>query len=118
MLRNDLYHLLSMESREDGFQAWIALHPDSAIYAAHFRGMPVTPGACLLQMACELVSEAAGRPLDVQEAADIRFLKPVIPGQTDGLCFTFSQDQTDPVRWNVQVLDGETCCARMKILLG
>lgn len=117
MLRNELYHLLSLEAREDGFEARIALQPESAIYAAHFKGMPVTPGACLVQMACELASEAAGRPLDVREAADIRFLQPVLPGQTAGLSFRLTQDPADPSRWAVQVLDGETLCARMKLTL-
>ena len=115
MLRDDLYEITASETSGGVFVYRVALLPESAIYAAHFKGMPVTPGACLVQMAAELASAATGRKLEVSEASDIRFLHPVTPGEISSLDFRLVPDAADPARWSVQVLSGETLCARMKL---
>ena len=119
MLQNDLYRLVSVTGSDGEWEARIDLCPESAIYAAHFKGMPVTPGACLVEMACELASEAAGEDLDVCEAADIRFLRPILPDRTTSLAFRLERPAPGlPASWSVQILDGEDLCARMKLILG
>ena len=118
MQQNDLYRLLSVTGADGSWEARIALCPESVIYAAHFKGMPVTPGACLVQMACELASEATGERLDVCEASDIRFLSPILPDRTTGLTFKLERPAPgSPAPWIVQILDGDALCARMKITL-
>jgi len=118
MLRNDLYRLLSVTGSDGNYEARIKLCPESAIYAAHFKEMPVTPGACLVEMACELASEASGVKLDVSEASDIRFLIPVLPDRTETLTFRLERtEESRPALWNVRILDGEQLCARMKLTL-
>lgn len=115
MLQNLLY---TVESQSQG-NVRIRLLPESPIYAAHFKGMPVTPGACLIQIACELISAETGKVLDIEEASDVRFVHPVLPNETTELTYQFSRpfpvDQPD--FWTVHVLSGETLCARMKITL-
>lgn len=115
MLQDYLYTLKQLSATS----ASIALLPDSPIYAAHFKGMPVTPGACLIQMACELVSACTGKALDVEEASDIRFVHPVIPSEITELEFQFIRPLPDeqPDHWSVQVLSGDTLCSRMKLVL-
>ena len=119
MLRNELFQLVKMDASAGGGKALVKLLPESAIYAAHFKGMPVTPGACLIQIACELVSEVRGEKLDVAEASDIRFVNPVLPDQISELEYEFSRPLPveDPDLWSVHVLAGETLCARMKLTL-
>lgn len=115
MLRDNLYTLLSTQSDAGSFTAQVRLLPESEIYAAHFRGMSVTPGACLVQMACEMASLQSGEMLDVAEAADIRFLHPVLPDKIREL--TLRLERGEGGLWNVQILSGETLCARMKLML-
>lgn len=118
MLQNDLYRLLAVTGADGSYEASIELCPESPIYAAHFKGMPVTPGACLVQMACELASEATGAKLDLCEASDIRFLSPVLPDRTCRLAFKLERlAPGTPAPWTVQILDGDQLCARMKITL-
>jgi len=116
MLCHQLYTIQSLAAEGCGGTAEVRLLPDSAIYAAHFRGMPVTPGACLVQMACELASRIAGRSLDVTEASDIRFLHAILPGEIQELQFRF-ECNPDTDQWMVQVFSGELLCARMKMTL-
>ena len=115
MLRNDLYELMEIRPTEKGGQARVRLLPESAIYAAHFKGFPVTPGACLVEMACELAAECFGGATDVREAADIRFLKPVVPGELNELSFELEGTAGGPC--NVRILGGGELCAKMKLIL-
>lgn len=115
MLKDYLY---TLESVSDTL-ARIRLLPDSPIYAAHFKGMPVTPGACIIQMACELVGESLGQRLDVEEASDIRFVHPVLPSEITELEFQFARPlpEAQPDVWSVHVVSGDTLCSRMKLTL-
>lgn len=116
MLCDNLYSLLSLETTQQGCLAQIRLLPESPIYAAHFKGMPVTPGACLVEMATELASRGTGRPLDVAESPDIRFLHPILPGETTEMTVQLEGDPATDL-WSVQFSAGETLCARMKLVL-
>ena len=115
MLKDYLYTVQLISSTS----ARIRLLPDSPIYAAHFKGMPVTPGACLIQMACELVGASCGCTFDVEEASDIRFVHPVLPDEITELEFQYSRPfpLEQPDVWSVHILAGDTLCARMKFTL-
>lgn len=115
MLRDYLYTVQFISA----ISARVSLLPESPIYAAHFKGMPVTPGACIIEMACELVSASVGRTLDVEEASDIRFVHPILPSEITELEFQYSRPQPvdQPDVWSVHVVSGDTLCARMKLTL-
>ena len=115
MLQDYLY---TLEHVTDA-SARVRLLPESPIYAAHFKGMPVTPGACIIQMACELVGTSIGKTLDVEEASDIRFVHPVLPSEITELEFRYSRPlpEEQPDVWAVQVVSGDILCSRMKLTL-
>ena len=119
MLRNELSQLLLLSGSDGNYEARVRLLQESAVYAAHFPGMPVTPGACLVEMAVELASEAAGACLDVCGAPDIRFLQVILPDGTDELLFQLEEmlPAEASALWAVHVYEAETLCARMKLQL-
>ena len=51
-LEGEIYRVVSRTER----QACVDFLPESRIYAAHFPGHPITPGAVLVRMAAELSS--------------------------------------------------------------
>ena len=57
MLRGILYEIV----QADDLGATVRLLPESAVYAGHFPGYPITPGVCLVQIALELIAEMAGQ---------------------------------------------------------
>lgn len=71
----DLFELLG----RDGDTFRIGLRAESAVYAAHFPGRPVTPGACLVELCCQLAERVAGRALVLEVAPNAKFLRPVTP---------------------------------------
>ena len=54
ILKNDFYHIAQASVDLPRATYEIALNAQHFIYQAHFPGEPITPGVCILQMACEL----------------------------------------------------------------
>ena len=65
------------ESREASYTIrFNASHP---IFAGHFPGHPIVPGACLIQIAEELVSEHLGQTIHFSAIRNLKFRQPVTP---------------------------------------
>ena len=78
-LLDNLYHITAQttlpEGEGGGAVFRIALHPDSAIYRAHFPGRPITPGACMIQIVEELARQYfADATLYVRSITNLKFL--------------------------------------------
>jgi 3-hydroxyacyl-[acyl-carrier-protein] dehydratase len=113
MLRGILYELVSA----DATGATIRLLPESPVYQGHFPGYPITPGVCLVEIALELMGEMAyqvGHDGKVQlvAAKNIKFMNPVLPTETTELRFNIAGEGDGRT---VDILSGETLCARMSL---
>ena len=60
------------------------------IYQAHFPDNPITPGACLLQIAGELLQRKLGRPLFLKSSKNVKYLNVLIPAEDKEVRFVFS----------------------------
>ena len=87
---DNLFHIESIEDSENGFTALLCCNPNHLIYQAHFPGNPITPGACLLQTACEVLQRKLGRPLYLKASKNIKYLNVLIPSEGKEVCFVFS----------------------------
>lgn len=75
LLRNSLYHIVA--SSEVGYTIrFDASHP---VFAGHFPGHPIVPGACLVQIAEELLSEQVGHTERFTAIRNLKFRQPVTP---------------------------------------
>ena len=108
MLRGVLYETVS----SDAAGAVIRLLPESPVYQGHFPGYPITPGVCLVEIALELLSEQAGRPLRLTAAKNIKFISPVFPADGDNLRFNIEGAGES---WSVEVYNGEVLSAKMSL---
>lgn len=70
-LRNSLY-----TTEGDGIIRFNASHP---IFGGHFPGHPIVPGACLIQIAEELLTEQTGRSTRFTAIRNLKFRQPVTP---------------------------------------
>ena len=102
-LEGEIYRVITREP----LRVTVDFLPQSGIYAAHFPGHPITPGAVLVRMAAEMLSGAR-----ISGARDIRFLSPVPPDAT-GVTFAFEPLGTEG--WSVQISCGETVYAIMRL---
>ncbi|MGP1678703.1 MAG: 3-hydroxyacyl-ACP dehydratase FabZ family protein [Burkholderiales bacterium] len=53
---------------------------DHPVFAGHFPGTPIVPGAMLLDSALHAIAAATGIALDTCEISSVKFLSPAYPG--------------------------------------
>lgn len=119
-----LYTPLKASLHEDGgtrvgtFR--IALHAASPIYAAHFPGRPITPAACLLQMADECARSIlpclAGSVL--ARVQNMKLPAPLSPTATPVVGLSVKAvPQTGHTAWRVgaEFSDGDNLFAKMTL---
>lgn len=103
-LEGEIYRVISRTER----QVVVDFVPESRIYAAHFPGHPITPGAVLVRMAGELLQG------DILDAKEIRFLNPVPPG-AHGVVFSF--EPSEDGQWSLVISGGDTVYAKMRLIV-
>lgn len=87
---DDLFILQSTQVTDKGFMARLRCNPDHPVYRAHFPGHPITPGACLLKTAGEVLQQQVGHLLYLKASKNIKYLSPLFPAEGKELRFVFS----------------------------
>lgn len=78
-LKDNLYTVVE-SGKIGGNQSFIImLNQSCPIYIAHFPGMPITPGVCILQIVEELLAELIGCPLRLCAIKTAKFLSVLRP---------------------------------------
>jgi 3-hydroxyacyl-[acyl-carrier-protein] dehydratase len=118
ILKNNLYTALRTETRDGRLCYDLRLLPDSLIYQAHFPGEPITPGVCIIQMACELLQDHLGRPLQLTTVKNVKFLSVISPLETPELTYVFDKVQSDDttIRTQITVRSSETEFAKLSLI--
>ena len=113
MLQGILYETIAV----DAAGATIRLLPESPVYQGHFPRYPITPGVCLVEIALELIAEMAGQAghdekVRLVGAKNIKFTSPIIPVEGMELRFNLGGEGSERT---VEILSGETLCAKMSL---
>ena len=87
---DDLFIIKSTEETETGFVARLCCNPAHPVYRAHFPGNPITPGACLLKTAGEVLQQKTGHPLYLKSSKNIKYLSLLVPEAGKEVRFEFS----------------------------
>lgn len=96
LLRNSLYYIVESretesESREAEYRVCFdASHP---IFAGHFPGHPIVPGACLIQIAEELLATLLGQKVRFTSVRNLKFRQPVLPDQEVTITILLAKEQ-------------------------
>lgn len=87
---DNLFILESFDDTDTGFTAKLRCNPAHPVYQSHFPGNPITPGACLLKTAGEVLQQKLSRPLYLKASKNIKYLNLLIPEEGKEVCFNFS----------------------------
>ena len=114
---DNLFIPQSMKDTADGFEAVVRCNPSHPVYQVHFPGNPITPGACLLQLAGDLMRQKTGRPLYLKSSKNIKFLSILTPEQGKEVRFVFSHLVESETECRVQVVitDEQTVFSKMSL---
>jgi 3-hydroxyacyl-[acyl-carrier-protein] dehydratase len=88
-LRNSLYYLLGSDESEYTIR-FDASHP---IFAGHFPGHPIVPGACLVQIAEELLAAFGEQKVRFTSVRNLEFRQPVLPDQEVTITILLAKEQ-------------------------
>ena len=114
---DNLFHIESIEEAENGFTALLCCNPEHLIYQAYFPGNPITPGACLLQTACELLQHKLGRPLFLKASKNVKYLNVLVPAEGKEVRFTFSNLVESETECKAQVVIADEASVYTKMSL-
>lgn len=107
----------SITDTENGFTAVLRCSPRHLIYQAHFPGNPITPGACLLQTASELLQRKLDRPLFLKASKNIKYLNVLVPAECKEVHFTFSNLVENETECKAQVVIADEASVYTKMSL-
>lgn len=115
-LLNNLFRITDSESADATTSRYrIELCSDSPIYKAHFPGMPVTPGVCIVQMAVELFEHATGLQLQLQAIKNAKFIAVMSPNDATaiGCSLTVGSATDTTISAQTVMTNGSTTYAKL-----
>jgi len=114
MLRQPLFKISSINRREGQINADLQIDQQNEIFAGHFPDQPVVPGACMLQIVKEVLSDTLNANSGMVRAANIKFLSLVEPSAgTLQLNITYQQGDSD-FKINAILSSGDTACMKLQ----
>ena len=137
-LLNHLYSIDTIAQSDEGIICTIRLIAGSPIYKAHFPMQPITPGACIVQMAVEMyeefqvssTSEAAEpitgfkfqvsplKNIDIVKVKSAKFLHAMIPGDDRVFRYLVKQKASDhgDIQLQVAVTSDDVTYAKLSLV--
>lgn len=119
MLLNRYFTINSVERHEEGTVFRVTLNPDHEIYKGHFRGNPISPGVCTVEMVKECAQQIADAPLSFANIKNCRFISLLTPASEEELQILVSLTESEEgyaIKANVDgqeqaylTLSGELC---------
>lgn len=127
-LLNHLYSIDTIAQSDEGIICTIRLIAGSPIYKAHFPMQPITPGACIVQMAVEMYEEfqASGfkfqvspiKNIDIVKVKSAKFLHAMIPGDDRVFRYLIKQKASDhgDIQLQVAVTSDDVTYAKLSLV--
>lgn len=117
-LQNSLFTVLSHTVTENRHDFNIRLDAEHFIYKAHFPGEPITPGVCIMQIALELMEEAAEKKLEVKCVKNVKFLRIITPQEVTEVCYSLQKltIEENMVKCQITVSAGTDVYAKLSLI--
>ena len=114
----EMFMLECLKETENGLEGRLLVNPSHAVYKAHFPSQPVTPGACMLQLAGEVLSEYMQCSLYLKAVKNAKFMSLLIPEAGKRVvCEYLSVERTETeCRTQIVVRGEETVYAKFSLI--
>ena len=109
-INNDLFSIEEIFQEDGLIKATLGINSDSEILKGHFPGHPVVPGACMLQVAKEVLENVLQTPLRLKKADQLKFTAMIDPGNTlyVELDISYKQIDDDIITVNAKLNNADT----------
>lgn len=117
-LIDNLYTITKFDSEARAFE--LHLNPECLIYKAHFPGMPITPGVCIIGIASELLEVLLEQQIQLDEVINAKFIATINPLEKPDVTFTFNKliidNDQQTVKINVVATAQTIVCSKLSLL--
>ncbi len=114
---DNLFIIKSIGETETGFTVLVECNPDHPVYRAHFPGNHITPGACLLKTAGEILGQKIGKPLFLKRSKNLKYINVLIPADGKAVEYAFSHLVETESECKVQVVVADETAVYSKMSL-
>ena len=107
---NDLFSIEKIIHDDGSIKAILGINADSEILKGHFPGHPVVPGACMLQIAKEVLESVLKTLLRLKKADQLKFMTMIDPVNTPRveLDITYKYQDDSGIIANAKLSNPET----------
>ncbi len=77
--KSGLYQIVESQKSQDKSLYVLRFNPEHPIFAGHFPGQPIVPGACLVQIAEDLLSDMLGHAVRFNSVTNLKFRQAITP---------------------------------------
>jgi 3-hydroxyacyl-[acyl-carrier-protein] dehydratase len=95
ILLNNLYTIVARDSSDSKISYDIKLDANHFIYQVHFPNEPITPGACIIQIAKELLEDYFAKQMKIYLIKNVKFLSVISPITTPQISCIFDKITTE-----------------------
>jgi 3-hydroxyacyl-[acyl-carrier-protein] dehydratase len=99
---------------EGAITAYLSINKDSEIFHGHFPGQPVVPGACMLQLAKDVLEMALNCPLLLKKAGHLKFISIIDPRIAQTIQLYVSYTFTHDIAVTAQLHCNKTVCFKFQ----
>ena len=92
--------LLRMERTDDRYVLHLHIPEDLYYFDGHFPQISIVAGVCQLKWVIDYIQTYTGETVQVSALEDVKFLRPLFPGQSCVLELTYVPH---PARWRYQI---------------
>jgi 3-hydroxyacyl-[acyl-carrier-protein] dehydratase len=113
---NDIFIIEALQHNAGQIIVHLSLNKTCPIFNGHFPGQPVVPGACMVQLVKDVLTESLGMELMIQKAANIKFIQMIIPGDnsTLQLILTYKTVNDDGISAKAVITSANVTCFKMQ----
>lgn len=108
------YRILSQAIGDNSAEFTIELCDDCPVYAGHFPGNPIAPGACNIEMVRECASIALNRDVRIAEIKLCKFLRIIRPSSNETLSLSL-KFESNKLKTTVSV--GEELAIQLNMII-
>lgn len=115
-LMNDFYTVSEVLQTGSRISARIHLNAGHEIFGGHFPGNPVVPGVCMVEIVKEILEMRYKSGFTMTEAADIKFLRAIQPGETPvfNAEISVTEQENKKLDVNARFTSGEVVLFKLK----
>lgn len=115
MLEGSFFTILSQNIAAESADFNLHIHPEHPIFSGHFPGDAVTPGVCIIQMACDLFEKVQGSSFIISELKNAKFIHIIRPKEVSEVRFHLEWNQGENRQYALKCMVSDSTTTFAKI---